>query len=155
MKAPKNWPKPPAINKWDARFLQLAELVSTWSKDPSTRVGSVITDKRNRVISLGFNGYPHGVKDDDLPRDRKLLRTIHAEENAILFAQRSLSGCTAYVTHHPCGPCAAKIVQSGITRVVVAKEMHSAWSASSVEAKMLFSEAGVEVVLPDAIMEKN
>ena len=51
------------LNKWDDRFLKLAELVSTWSKDPSSKVGAVIVDDKNRVISLGFNGLPRGVED--------------------------------------------------------------------------------------------
>lgn len=70
--------------KMGATFFQMAELVGSWSKDPSTQVGAVIT-KQNRIVSVGFNGYPHGISDsastDD--RDMKYLKTLHAEENAI------------------------------------------------------------------------
>ncbi len=138
-------PEPPPLSKWTRRFLSLADLVASWSKDESTKVGAVIADSRNRVVSLGFNGFPHGVNDESLPRERKLLRTIHAEENAIMFAQRDLTGCAIYVTHHPCGPCAAKIAQAGITRVVVARHMHDKWAAASAEAALIFQEAGVEL----------
>ncbi|MBO0217682.1 cell division protein DedD, partial [Vibrio sp. Vb2880] len=50
------------ISKWAKRLYQMAELVASWSKDPSTQVGAVIT-KQNRIVSVGFNGYPHGVSD--------------------------------------------------------------------------------------------
>ena len=83
---------------WGRRFLHLAEHVSTWSKDPSTLVGAVIADD-NRVVSVGFNGFPRGC--DDSPalyaeRERKYRRVIHAEANALLFAARPLAGCTLY-----------------------------------------------------------
>jgi dCMP deaminase len=53
------------MNKWDKNFLQLAKTVSTFSKDPSTKVGAVIVDDDNRVISIGYNGFPKGIKDDN------------------------------------------------------------------------------------------
>ena len=108
-------------DKWDARFLEQAELIAGWSKDPSTGVGAVIVDPKNRVVSQGFNGFPRACADDaDLlaDRDEKLRRTLHAEQNALLFAHRSVEGCTVYVTHPPCARCAAMLIQSGIKRVV-------------------------------------
>jgi dCMP deaminase len=109
------------LNKWDKRFLYLAKHVSTWSKDPSTGIGAVITNNKNRIISIGFNGYPRNVPDEGMDdREEKYLKVIHAEENALLFAQRSLCGCTIYVYPLlPCGNCMAKIIQVGITKVVV------------------------------------
>ena len=77
------------IDKWHLRFLRLAREVSSWSKDPSTQVGCVIVDQSKRVISLGFNGLPAGLHDTAgrlLDRELKLALTIHAEENALLFA---------------------------------------------------------------------
>ena len=93
--------------KWDYRFLDLAAVVASWSKDGSTKVGAVITDPDHRVVSLGFNGFPRGLDDVDLPREEKLRRTLHAEENALLFASRPLDGCSIFVTHPPCARCAA------------------------------------------------
>ena len=58
-------------SKWAQRFFQMAELVGSWSKDPSTQVGAVIT-QGNRVVSLGFNGYPHGVSDRADTDDREM-----------------------------------------------------------------------------------
>jgi dCMP deaminase len=108
------------LNKWDARFLFLAKHISEWSKDPSTGIGAVITNNKNRIISLGFNGYPRDVPDEGMDnREEKYLKVIHAEENAILFAQRDLTDCTIYVYPLlPCSNCMAKIIQVGITKVV-------------------------------------
>lgn len=141
--------------KWDTRFLQLASLVATWSKDPSTKVGSVIVDKNNRVVSLGYNGFPRYVTDKEellMSREQKLKRTIHSEENSILFAQRSIEGCTIYVTHPPCSHCTAKIIQSGIARVVALRpnvEFALRWAADMQESREMFEEACVEYYTAD------
>jgi dCMP deaminase len=97
-------------DKWDMRFLALAAHISSWSKDPSSQVGAVITDG-NRIVSLGYNGFAAKVKDAEErlgDRETKLQLTIHAEENAMIFAKRDLRGCTVYVTHPPCPRCASK-----------------------------------------------
>ena len=137
--------------KWIERFLSMAELVASWSKDPSTKVGAVIVDDKQRVVSVGFNGFPRGVQDRvDVSRDTKLARTIHAEPNAILFANRSLAGCTLLVTRPPCSNCAALIIQSGITRVAYNRPddaFMERWGASVAESTQMFKEAGVELVM--------
>src|SRR3990172_2103187 len=83
------------LDAWDSRFLRLAEFVAQWSKDPNTKVGAVIVDGTHRIVSLGFNGFPRGVDDDERLRNRelKLKLMVHAEMNAILFAGRALDGC--------------------------------------------------------------
>jgi len=137
------------MNKWDARMLDLVALVATWSKDPSTQVGAAIVDQNNRVVSLGFNGFPRGVLDIDCDREEKLRRTIHAEENAILFASRPVAGCTLYVTHHPCARCAAKAIQVGIKRIVVhagTEPLSDKWAAELTSARAMLFTSGVEVV---------
>lgn len=106
------------MSVWDERFIGLCEYISGWSKDPSTKVGAVIVDANRRIISTGYNGYPKGVDDTIVNREQKILRTIHAEANAILFARQSLNGCTMYVNLPPCSSCAAKIIQVGIKRIV-------------------------------------
>lgn len=136
------------MDKWDQRFLDLAAFVATWSKDPSTRVGAVITDTSNRVISLGYNGPPQSVDDSFLDRETKLLRTIHAEPNALHFAHRDVSGCRMYVTHPPCCHCAGHIIQRGITSVTFprpSREFLDRWLTSYDGAMSMFSEAGVLV----------
>lgn len=145
-------------SKWAQRFFQMAELVGSWSKDPSTQVGAVIT-QGNRVVSLGFNGYPHGVSDraDTDDREMKYAKTIHAEENAILFAKRDLANCEIWVTHFPCPNCAAKIIQTGITMVhcpIQTEDFLSRWGEKITISESMFEEAGVQVhwvkeALPD------
>jgi dCMP deaminase len=108
--------------KWDARFLGLAEHIASWSKDPSTKCGAVLVDDANRVISMGYNGFPAGVEDSpELYQDRsaKYARIIHAEINAILFARQDCHRMTIYTfPFPPCNECAKVIVQAGIFRVV-------------------------------------
>jgi dCMP deaminase len=143
------------ISKWASRFYQMAELVASWSKDPSTQVGAVIT-KNNRIVSVGFNGYPHGISDraDVDEREMKYLKTLHAEENAILFAKRDLDGCDIYVTHFPCPNCAAKIIQTGISTVYCPEQSTdflSRWGDKVKVSEEMFTEAGVGIIwLPAA-----
>jgi len=135
--------------KWAERFFQMAALVASWSKDPSTQVGAVIT-LGNRVVSLGFNGYPSGVSDSAGAdsRELKLLKTIHAEENAILHARRDLSGCEMFVTHFPCPTCAAKIIQTNIAAVYCRKQdenFMARWGEKVKVSIEMFEQAGVAV----------
>ncbi|UTV29852.1 dCMP deaminase family protein [Photobacterium atrarenae] len=137
------------ISKWAVRFFQMAELVGSWSKDPSTQVGAVIT-QGNRIVSVGFNGYPHGISDSAYVDDRemKLLKTLHAEENAILFAKRDLAGCDIWVTHFPCPNCAAKIIQTGISTVHCPEQTEdflSRWGEKIKVSEEMFAQAGVAV----------
>lgn len=137
------------VGKWAKRFIQMAELVASWSKDPSTQVGAVITES-NRIVSLGFNGYPQGISDKagTDTREVKLLKTLHAEENAILFANRDLKGCEIWVTHFPCPNCAAKIIQTGISVVHSPEQSEnflSRWGDKIKLSEEMFAQAGVKV----------
>ena len=138
------------MSNWDSRFLELAKLVSTWSKDPSTQVGAVIT-RDKFVVSLGFNGHPKGVADsvDRLEnREVKYRTIIHAEINAILTAKQDLEGCTIYLwPFMPCSQCGAAIVQAGIKRVVAPPSDNDRWAESFKFTTEMFSEAGVELVI--------
>ena len=110
------------LRDWDTRFLDLAEHISKWSKDPSTKVGAVIVDSQRRIVSTGYNGFSVGVMDsyDRLTdRDTKYEMIIHAEANAILFAHQRMNDMTLYTTpFQPCSRCASLIIQSGISRVI-------------------------------------
>lgn len=136
---------------WDARFIDLAAEVANWSKDPSTPVGCVIIDPQRRIVSTGYNGFPKGIDDDGRLLDRtiKYRLTLHAEHNAILFAQRDLSGCTLYVwPMPPCAHCAAQIIQVGIGRVVSLppdKGQLFRWGDDWELAHNILLEAGVDV----------
>jgi len=137
-------------NFWDNKFIGLAEHISSWSKDPSTKVGAVITDTDNRIVSVGYNGFPRGIADDARLDDRstKYELIVHGEINAILFAGRSLKGCTLYTwPFQPCTRCAAIVIQSGITRVVAPKNTSERWKDSFEMSTNMFAEAGVELTI--------
>lgn len=107
---------------WDQKFMGLARHISTWSKDPSTKVGAVIVDDRRCVRSHGYNGFPRGIADTAerlYDRDWKLAHTVHAERNAILNAPVPVLGCVLYITAAPCGDCVLEIIQGGIREVVI------------------------------------
>ena len=133
---------------WDNRFLDMAKLVSTWSKDPSTKVGAVIVDPSNRLISVGYNGFPKGVTDNErlLDRDKKYDIIVHAEVNAILFSNKTLDGCTMYTSpFQPCPRCAGLIIQSGIRRVVSIVNSNPRWVEDFSTAKQLLLEAKIRL----------
>ena len=136
-------------DKWVGRFIEMAFLVASWSRDPSSKVGSVIA-RNKRIVSLGFNGFPANTDDNpDLysDRERKYLRVVHAEKNAILFARQDLEGCTLYATHFPCCQCAAFIIQSGIKCVIVPQqtvEFMGRWKIHIKESLSMFNEAKVK-----------
>ena len=114
--------------KWHLRHLLVAKQVSTWSKDPSTQCGAVIVDKLNRPVSWGTNGFPRKVKDDKrlFNREVKYSMVLHAEENAVLFAKRDLTGHSIYVwPSQPCAHCSSVISQVGIDFVGFAKTKNS------------------------------
>ena len=144
------------IKDWDTRFLELSEHISSWSKDPSTKVGAIIVDQNRRIISTGYNGMPRGIMDSFdrySNRDIKYEMIIHAEANAILFAKQDLHGMTIYTTpFQPCSRCASLIIQSGIQKVVsYSSEENSRWKDNFALAKQLFEEAEVECILLEKV----
>lgn len=139
------------IIKWDKKYLSLAQFIANWSKDQSTKVGAVIFDDKFRVVSMGYNGFPQNMYDDpELIKDRntKLSITVHAEINAIIFAQRDLTGCSLVTwPFSPCSNCASAIIQSGIKRVVSLESDNPRWKESFEFSKKMFQEAGIEFKL--------
>lgn len=111
---------------WDEYFMGVAILSSMRSKDPSTQVGACVASPENKVVTMGYNGMPIGIKDEDMPwgkqgkdeLDNKYLYVCHAEFNAILNSNSLLKGCRLYVTLFPCNECAKAIIQSGIKEVI-------------------------------------
>ena len=138
---------------WDTRFMSLAQHIGAWSKDRSTKVGCVIVNEDQVVVSLGYNGFPRGINDDDEGRHlrpNKYAWTEHAERNAIYNAARAgiaLRHCTMYCSWFPCTDCARAIVQVGITRLVaqLPHEGSSHWDEQLLQARILLEEAGVEL----------
>lgn len=102
-------------------FLDIAKTVSKRSKDPSTKVGAVLVDSNDRIISTGYNGFVAGCDESHMSFERPLKYhlTIHAEQNAILFARESLIGAKTFVTHGPCQDCLKLMLQAGIREIYI------------------------------------
>jgi len=138
-------------NKWDKRFLEMAKLVASWSKDPSTQVGAIAVRNRN-VIAQGYNGFPRGVDDNEIyyaNRAIKYKRIVHAEMNAIYNAAEngvSLKDSTIYVIGLPiCHDCAKGLIQAGISRVVTPQqEIPENWKDSVSSSQSMFDEVGIK-----------
>lgn len=139
--------------KWDRRYLTLADAVAQWSKDPSTKIGVVIV-KDNVVQATGYNGFPPGVADDGRlhEREKKYPIIVHGEMNAILQAGNRCRGATLYLSSPfggvPCSNCTKHLITAGITRVVgyVAGD-NPRWTEDCKRAEDLLHEAGIKVTL--------
>ena len=137
---------------WGQRYRDLAKEISTWSKDPSTKVGAVVIGEHGQLLSQGYNGFPRGIKDSDERlnnRERKYELVVHAEMNAIYNASLSgvsLKDSTLYVYGLPiCNECAKGIIQVGIKKVVATRPQiyNSEWDKSNKNAEALLREAEV------------
>lgn len=145
--------KNPYLSKWDWRFIGIAEEVKTWSKDPRKQVGCVLAQGK-RDISKGYNGFPESLSDDISKLTDPFYKgkvIIHAEVNAILNAAKfgvPTSGSTAYVTYHPCAPCASQLIQAGVMKVVCPSPhlADSKWVRDFELASQIMYEAGVLVL---------
>jgi dCMP deaminase len=138
---------------WIRRFLSLAIHISSWSKDTSTIVGAVIVNEDKCIVSVGFNGAPRGIPDDDpevYTRPTKYFYTEHAERNAIYNANRintSTLGCTMFVTHQPCADCARAIIQAGIKEVYYIVPLTGEnWVDSVSAAEKMFQKAQIKLI---------
>ena len=142
--------------KWDGRFLEMAALVSTWSKDPSTKVGAIAVDPEDRtILATGYNGFPKGIDDSSLRlnnREEKYKYVVHAEMNMIYNAGKigsSLKGSYVYVWGLPiCSQCALGIVQSGVSQIILPTYMtiDEKWAKSWELSESIFFEAGIQIV---------
>ena len=110
---------------WDQYFMGVALLSAKRSKDPTTQVGACVVNRDNKIIGIGYNGFPSGCDDDKLPwsregnyEDTKYAYVVHAEVNAILNSHTNLKGSTLYVSLFPCNECMKMIIQSGIAEIV-------------------------------------
>ena len=137
------------LKKWNMRFLEMARMVGLWSKDPSTQVGAVIVDDDRRVISLGYNGFPKGVADNNRLEDRKEKNKmiVHAERNALLFANVSVKDATIFTyPFMPCPVCTGMIIQSGIQRVVSLQTDNPRWQQDFEISRKMLEEAEIGLV---------
>ena len=142
---------------WDQYFMGIALLSAKRSKDPNTQVGACIVNPQHRIVGLGYNGFPAGCSDDNLPwaREGEFLDTkypyvVHAELNAILNSIQKLDGCTIYVALFPCNECAKAIIQSGIKEIVYLCDKYAHTDIVKASKRML-EQAGVKTRVLDPI----
>ena len=138
---------------WDEYFMGVAHLSGMRSKDPNTQVGACIVSGNNKILSMGYNGFPNGCSDDDFPwaregepLDTKYAYVTHSELNAILnYRGGSLEGTKLYVSLFPCNECAKAIIQAGIRTVVYDSDKYNG-TPMNIASKRMFEAAGVECV---------
>ena len=140
---------------WDEYFMGIAMLSAERSKDPTTQVGACIVSADNRILSMGYNGFPRGCSDDEFPWGKegekedpynaKYYYSTHSELNAILnYRGGSLEGAKIYVSLFPCNECAKAIIQSGIRELVYADDKYGGTPANLASRRML-KAAGVRM----------
>lgn len=135
---------------WDEYFMAVAKLAGMRSKDPNTQVGACIVSTDNKILSMGYNGFPMGCSDDEYPWERdgdeldtKYPYVTHSELNAILnYRGGSLAGAKLYVSLFPCNECAKAIIQSGIKEVIYDSDKYASTPSTRASKRMLTS-AGV------------
>jgi dCMP deaminase len=137
---------------WDTYFMEIAKVVAQKSKDPSTKVGCVITTEDNKPVSFGYNGFI--AKCDEMhmtfERPQKYFVTIHAEMNALIFAQRSLKNCKVYITHNSCENCLKHLLQAGVKEII--------YEISNTNGKMIGTqeqEAIVRMIKATKVIYRN
>jgi len=138
--------------KWHNRYLELAQQVASWSKDPSSKIGAIAVGSKGQVLAQGYNGFPRGIEDNESRFENKDLKykyVVHAEMNLIYNASYngvSLDGSTVYVTGLPvCSECAKGLIQVGVQQVIMPtqEDTPDKWVESFKLSKELFEEAGV------------
>ena len=134
---------------WDEYFMGVAHLSGMRSKDPNTQVGACIVSPDNKILSMGYNGFPKGCSDDEYPWERdgdqtKYPYVVHAELNAVLNANgRDLRGSKLYVALFPCNECAKAIIQSGIKELIYLSDKYHDTHAS-IASRRMFNMTGVK-----------
>ena len=138
---------------WDEYFMGVAKLSDLRSKDPGTQVGACIVSSDNKILSMGYNGFPLGCDDDEFPwaregeeNETKYPFVTHSELNAILnYRGGSLEGSKIYVSLFPCNECAKAIIQAGIKTVIYDCDKY-ANTAAIFASKRMLRAAGVEFI---------
>ena len=139
---------------WDEYFMGVSLLAAQRSKDPNTQVGACIVDVDNRILSIGYNGFPAGCSDDAFPwaregEDTKYPYVVHAELNAILNTRgKTLAGSRIYVGLFPCNECAKAIIQAGIREVVYLSDKYDG-TPMNIASKRMLTAAGVKLTRLD------
>ena len=141
------------LTKWDVRFMEMAELVSTWSMDKKRKVGVVIVNENNMVLSIGYNSFASKINENLEYRHIKPIKNFyveHGERNAIFNAAKhgvKLNNSTMYVSWFPCSECCRAIIQSGVKTVVCVRPDYSddSWGETFKVSTDMFDESGIEI----------
>jgi dCMP deaminase len=135
----------------DEYFMGIALLSAHRSKDPITQVGACIVNNQQKIIGIGYNGFPTNCSDEHFPREKsenmlddKRTYVVHAEANAILNANQHLDNCKMYVSLFPCNECAKLIIQAGIKKIIYLSD-EDAYKDYNKAAKKMFEHGGVSV----------
>ncbi len=138
---------------WDEYFMGVALLSSMRSKDPNTQVGACIVNDDNRIVSVGYNGFPRGCSDENFPwerngenpNDTKYPFVCHAELNAILNSNGiGLKNTRIYVALFPCNECAKSIIQAGIKEVIYISDKYANTDGAKA-SRMMLESAGIKL----------
>ena len=138
------------VLSWDEYFMAVALLSAGRSKDPNTQVGACVANGRNKIAGVGYNGFPRGCADEELPwaregdwLDTKYPYVCHAEVNAILNAiDRNLEGCRIYVGLFPCNECTKVIIQAGIGEIIYLSDKYRDTDPARA-SRLMLDKAGV------------
>lgn len=136
---------------WDECFMRMAHVIAERSKDPSTQAGAIVVDDKNVLVGAGYNGWPRGIKNTDLPWEReggfentKYAYVCHAEENAIYNANNSVKNCKLYCVLFPCNECAKTAIQTGIKEIIYESDKYTHTPVVKASKKM-FKLAGIKI----------
>lgn len=136
---------------WDECFMQMAYIIADRSQDPSTQAGAIVVNEKNILVGAGYNGWPRGIKSEDLPWERvgdfentKYAYVCHAEENAVYNSNSKTEGCKIYCTLLPCNECAKTIIQNGIKEVIYESDKY-ADTPGTRASKRMFKLAKVSI----------
>lgn len=146
---------------WDEFYMSMAFFVALKSKDPSTKTGAIIVNKRNRIVSFGINGIPSNVQDDVEKRNvapTKYSYYEHAERNAIYNTGSNLENCRIYVNWFPCHDCARAIIQTGINELIYDSnfdKLNKNWGDSQKIAREMLLEANINVRKFEGVIKTN
>ena len=129
---------------WPQYFMEIAKLSAQRSKDPSTQVGACIVNTENKIVGIGYNGFPNGINDNELSwsREGKYLDTkypyvCHAEMNAIMNCTMLPKGCSIYVTLFPCNECTKMLIQGGVREIIYRGDKYMDTDSCQASVKML------------------
>lgn len=140
--------------KWERFYLGMAEYVAKASKDPSTKVGAVIVRPDNTVASVGYNGFPKTMFDNEQwlqNREEKYSRIVHGEMNALIHAREPVAGYSLYTfPFMPCDRCVVHMAQAGIVKIVApdaTEDQKTRWATAFEKTKLYCLQCNIDLLV--------